>query len=664
MKNKVKDFFKYNAIVFVYLFFMLFCELISICFIGCVPFLTSPLYSITLFLLILSLLFVVRNTTTKAVLTSILFLIQIVMNVGFIYLYDSNGTFFEWAMLNQRNDAFAIIEQLTLRWGLVALLLSCLAIHITAIILFYRFLYDGKNQKYSAIKPVKLTFIAVLFISSLATVLVPVLSAVATSGQSYVDKYLYGSAENKYQQMGISANTIYEFFNGTIVNATMDIDDEGIEEFIYNDGDTYLTTSEYHGISSRNNLVYIMVESFEWYVFLQNCTKEQSLELFPNLNKFLGNSIYADNFYAREKTDTSEMLALLGSNPTNKYTNYDFPTNTFNWSLPNMFRDCVEASGNEIKQIYSFHNNTGSFYNRDTLHLSLGFEEFYSIEKMNEYGVDDGWSDISDWTGEKNLDSIAVEKMQDVMFPQTAANEQYMTYFLTFVMHGFYGERQSFKDLGYYDKIDSVGAYPKGKGTMSDYLRTYAACVMDFDRAVGIMMEKLEANGDLDNTTIVMFADHNTYYNDLSRYAKNIEERYNSELYRVPFMIYDEKLYNKYTLNEGSAAITKFTTTSDIIPTVCDLFGIKAYKNLYYGTSMFIDDIESVIFSRSYAMFVTDKLVCYSAKGLEYTCDGFTDEDLKDFEERAKILLNKQEYLDKIYYNNYFKNHDYKNICS
>ena len=129
----------------------------------------------------------------------------------------------------------------------------------------------------------------------------------------------------------------------------MDIDDNGIEEFIYNDGDTYLATSEYHGISKRNNLIYILVESFEWYAFLERCTEEQSRVLYPNLNKFLQDSVYASSFYAREKTDTAEMLALLGSNPTNKYTNYDFPKNTFSWALPNMFRDSVEKSGNNVK---------------------------------------------------------------------------------------------------------------------------------------------------------------------------------------------------------------------------------------------------------------------------------------------------------------------------
>lgn len=662
MKEKFKEFSKYNLIVYIYLFFMLFCELISICFIGCAPILTSPLYSITLFLLILCVMFIVRGTITKLVLTSVFFFIQIVMNIGFIYLYDSNGTFFEWAMLNQRNDAFGTIESLSLRWGLVALLLSCYAVFIVAVILIHKLLYKNKNQKYIMNKPSRIVVSSLLFIASLATLLTPMLNAVVNRNQSYVDKYLYGSAENRYQQMGITANAIYELFNGTIANAAMKIDNVGIEEFIKNNGDTYLETSKYNGISSKNNLVYILVESFEWYSFLECLTEEQSKILYPNLNKFLSDSIYASSFYAREKTDTAEMLALLGSNPTNKYTNYDFPTNTFSWSLPSLFRDMVEDDGNTIKHIKSFHQNTGDFYNRNTLHESLGFDELVDIKDMAAYGVENCWDEES-FKGERTLDSITVEKMQDEMFPKTNAGEQYMTFWLSFVMHGYYVERETFKEAGYYDMMDKVGAYPEGD-INANYLRTYAAAVMDFDKALGIIMDKLKSNGDLDNTTIVLFADHNTYYNNLSYYAKGIDERYNSELYRVPFMIYDQKLKTAYERNEETREITKFTTTSDMLPTICDLFGIKGYKNLYYGTSMFVEGVESIIFSRAYGIFVTDKLICYSARKMEYTCEGFTEEDLKDFENRAKIHLSKQEYLDKIYYNDYFKSHDYYKILN
>ena len=127
-------------------------------------------------------------------------------------------------------------------------------------------------------------------------------------------------------------------------------------------------------------------------------------------------------------------------------------------------------------------------------------------------------------------------------------------------------------------------------------------------------------------------------------------------------MIYDQKLKTAYEANEGTNRISKFTTTSDMIPTVFDIFGIKGYRNLYLGTSMFIKDKESVIFSRAYGIFITDKLICYGANDLIYKSEDYTKQDYDSFLERAELLLEKQTYLDKIYYNNYFKNNPLKPI--
>ena len=71
----------------------------------------------------------------KVIVTSILLIAQMVANVGFIYLYDSNGTFFEWAMMNQRDDAFGTIEELSLRWSMLILLIVLFGLYIVGMIL-------------------------------------------------------------------------------------------------------------------------------------------------------------------------------------------------------------------------------------------------------------------------------------------------------------------------------------------------------------------------------------------------------------------------------------------------------------------------------------------------------------------------------------------------
>ena len=653
MKSKFISFFKENIIVFLFIMFSLLFEIIGICFIDGKPFIMKPLYWILIVVIISSIMCLIKSHTIKIILSSIVLIGQLVANVGFVYLYDSNGTFFEWAMMNQRDDAFGTIEELSLRWGLLALLVICLLSYI-GIVAFITKKKSIDNEEIVIGKVRKISTISLLVFCSAFLITKPIIDATKYSKLTYSERYLYGESVNRYQQYGMTANAVYEFLNGTITNALVNnYNEEGVEKFIYGGKAPLLETSPYFGISEGNNLVYILVESFEWYAFLENCTPEQSLVLYPNLNKFLNSSVYADSFYAREKTDTAEMLSIIGSNPTNGYINYDFPDNKYSWSLPSLFRNSVESNGNTIKQIKSFHQNDGDFYNRNILHKNMGFDELVDVKDMASFGIVNSW-DEGEFEGERTLDSETVLKMQDEMFPLTEDNEQFMTFWITFVMHGYYKEREGFKSAGYYDKLDSVGAYPEGS-EKANYLRTYAAAVMDFDKALGIIMDKLEANGQLDNTTIVMFADHNTYYNNLSYYAKEIEERYNSELYRIPFMIYDKDFVSEYVRQEGTNVISKFTTTSDILPTVLDLFGINGYKNLYYGTSMLVKDVESVIFSRAYGIFVTDKLICYSSDSLIYKSEDYTEEDRESFIERAEILLNKQKYLDKIYNTDYFK---------
>ena len=634
-------------------------ELIGITFIDCKPYLTQPLFPIIVFILTICVLILIKKPVVKLIIATILLLFQAGMNIGFVFLFDSNGTFFEWSMFNQRNDAFGTVEDLSLRPELI-IFCSCVVIAFLIFSILITVLKYPKKYKYKPKKVRAIITTILLILCSASTIAIPTIEAFRYSKMNYVDRYLYGDATNRYQQVGITSNAIYELINGTMIDGLIKHNSKGIENFIYENNQPLLQNSEYFGISKNNNLVYILVESFEWYVFLNKCTPEQSAILYPNINKFLSESVYANNFYAREKTDTSELLSILGSNPTEKFTNYDFPKNSYPWSLPNLFRKNIISNGNEVVQIKSFHQNNGDFYNRNTLHESLGFDELVDISDMSKLGVVNTWNDDS--IHERNLDSETVRIMQNEMFPQTEDNEQYMTFWLTFGMHGFYQERELFKQQGYYDKLDEVGAYPAGISKKADYLRTYAAAVMDFDKALGIIFDKLESNGDLDNTTIVLFSDHNTYYNNLSYYAKDIKERHNSELYRIPFMIYDTKLKNQYVTNEGNNVISKFTTTSDMIATIFDLFGIKAYRNLYYGTSMFIKDVESIIFSRAYGIFINDKLICYGANNLIYKSNNYKKEDYNKFIKNAEALLNKQEYLDKIYFNNYFAKHNLREI--
>jgi phosphoglycerol transferase MdoB-like AlkP superfamily enzyme len=638
--KKIKELFFKNVDLIIYAIVSVFIELFAITYTTCGFYLSRPFYPLLVLVFFTGLLSLIKNKIWRLV--SIVFLlgVQLVLDVSFIFLYDSNGTVFEWAMFNQRTDAFGTLETFDLQYGYI---LICLLVIFVPVFILGKKLYKSyKNKEVIKNEYGVKYFIAdlcVMLFCLVTVILIPILETNEGKKTIYTDR-LYSETANNYQSIGMVSNGIYQIISGKTVVNINDVSD--VDDFIYEEK---ILKSDYYGVSKGNNLVLILIESGEWYPFTMY--PELSEKLYPNLTRFMKEGLIASSFYQKEKTDVSEAFSVLGNYPTGKYVNYDFADNSYPFALPNLLRHY-----NSNMVIKSYHANYGSFYNRYDLHKAWGFENLVGIDEMEEYGVVDTWQHKM---GERNLDSITFDKMKEEMFPK---DKSFFSFILSFTMHGYYGKRETLEP--YYEILDQYGVIPDISDENDEYLKTYMAALMDFDKAVGSMMDYLEETNRLDDTTIVMFSDHNTYYNSLSYYAKDIEEKYNSELYHIPMMIYDRKLTEKYVSETGSNKIEKFTTTSDIVPTILDVFGLDGWKNLYFGNSVFIPDKESIVFSRNYGIFISDKFVGYSLNALKYKDESTTKEELKDFEERALIHLKKLEFTDKIYYSNYFKDNEYR----
>jgi len=638
--KKIIETLKKNIDLIAFGIISIFIELFGITYTTCGFYLSKPLYPLLVLIFFIGILILIKNKIIRLIASTVLLIGQTALDAGFIFLFDSNGTVFEWAMFNQRTDAFGTLENFDLQYGYIGICLLIILIYA----IFFGYILDKKIKQKDNIKnnyKIKLVVIdaSIILVSLITVVLIPIIETNKGKETIYIDR-LYSETANNYQSIGMVSNGIYQIISGKTVVSIDDVSD--IDDFIYEEK---IDKSDYYGISKDNNLVLILVESFEWYPF--TLYPELAEKLYPNLTKFMNEGIILSNFYQKEKTDVSEAFSVLGNYPTGKYVNYDFAENSYPFALPNLLKH-----NNNNMVVKSYHANYGSFYNRYTLHKSWGFESLTGIDEMKSFGVEDTWNHKK---GERNLDSITFDKMKENMFPQ---DENFFTFILSFTMHGYYGKRETLEP--YYKILDENGVLLDTSDINDEYLKTYMAALMDFDKAVGTMMDYLEETNRLDDTTIIMYSDHNTYYNKLSYYAKNIEEKYNSELYHIPTLIYDKKLTNKYVNENGNNKIEKFTTTSDIVPTVLDIFGLDGYKNLYFGSSILIPNKESIVFSRNYGIFISDKFVGYSLNSPKYKSDDLTEEEFKDYEKRALTHLKKLEYIDKIYYTNYFKDHKYK----
>lgn len=641
--KKVVNWVKGDLIVFVYGIISLVLELGSLIFFDFSPHIEHPVYPGLLWLTSLFILFLFKRKWLKAVFSILFLTVQTVIIMGCNYLYLSNGTAFEKSMINQRNDAYGTIEKIYFTPGLIYLLVSVLLAYILFLTIYLVSSRKNGTLKLIFKKNQRISYLLLSVISISFILLIPF-----NEGNASIDyKNTLYKSDNSYQNLGITANLIYELLQKPNSYKVAAAELNQLDESIYS---KRADTSIYNGISTGNNLVMILAESFEFYP-LEIYPNEISKKIYPNLNRLLADGVTFDHFYAREKTDNSEALSLVGSNPTGKYVHNDFQNNTYPYALPNLFRQQAIAEGDGDVAIRSFHQNRGSFYNRSTAHKNFGFDELVDIYKMKEFGVVDTWHSSQ---RERNLDSLTMAAMKDEMFPK---DQRFFSYWITFSTHGFYKSRETLED--YYKKFDQLGVFPEGD-EYQNYLRTYAAAVADLDKAVGIMFEDLEEKGILDKTTILLFSDHNSYYNKLSNYAKGIESKYNPELYRIPMVIYDQKLTNKMAADGESKTVSKFTTTADIIPTLLDLFGIPGWDNLYLGSTAFNKDKESIIYSRAYNIFLNETYMGYSLNNLKFEAPDATDETKADFETRALRHLNKLAITDEIFYSDYFSDHTYR----
>ena len=115
----------------------------------------------------------------------------------------------------------------------------------------------------------------------------------------------------------------------------------------------------------------------------------------------------------------------------------------------------------------------------------------------------------------------------------------------------------------------------------SEKPRAYIACNIELDKALELLINKLDEAGKLDDTVIVMLADHYPYalslneINEISSYERDslFEINHNS------LVLWNNKMETK--------KIDKVGMPIDVIPTIYNLFGIDYDSRLLAGTDLF-----------------------------------------------------------------------------
>ncbi len=430
------------------------------------------------------------------------------------------------------------------------------------------------------------------------------------------------------------------FFDGGLNHNQLD---EVEDDLIYhhpNPADETNLDIPYSGLLEGKNIISIMVESGQSFAINEYLT--------PHLYRLSKEGLFFPNHHSENSTSVAEILGILGYYPSNGFQidKYDYD---FQYSLPNMLNKVGYHTA-------YFHENLGSFYERSKTMPAFGFEDVYLHEELFPD------EPIYGWGGDYTLDSRTMDRMLDFMFKDEGP---FYYFWSTLVSHGPYdtnypssrGENnlKKFSDLGYFNLIDLAESRGDWINLLADSedekdpgrFRFYQAAMMDYDRAIGKLLNRLEEKDLLEDTVILMYGDHKLYYHQMHLPLNDIEEGdiHHTDTYKTMFMIYNPTLTNAYLTNEDTlnTSLDKFITPYDILPTFYHLLGIPHYKNFLLGESILSEEA-TVFYSHKISAFFNDDFFSYNNDSIYYP----KDIDPNDNTEAMEFILKSKDLSEKL----------------
>ena len=337
--------------------------------------------------------------------------------------------------------------------------------------------------------------------------------------------------------------------------------------------------NEYTGMFKGYNVIQLVIEGFSGYAI--------DPELTPTLYKLANEGFVFNNYYtALHYTSTSngECQTLLGLYPKNGNPITMKRTGVLG---TNAYFSLAQQLGREGYQVLGYHGNY-DMYGRQTSHTNLGYT-------WKQFGtgldVDTTSSGEIAWPAR---DTQVIENSVDDYINST---EPFHVYYLTISGHMPYANNRIVQPY-----LEQVRALPYSQTTQN-----YMATVMEVDRALELLLQKLEEAGKLDKTLIIATGDHIPYSNagvleELSGRtfgsSKDLEALNESA---IDFDVYKNTLILWSASMEEPVQVDKPCCQVDILPTVSNLLGLEYDSRMLSGRDILSDSEGLVIFtSRSW----------------------------------------------------------------
>lgn len=382
--------------------------------------------------------------------------------------------------------------------------------------------------------------------------------------------------------------------------------------------------NDYTGMFKGKNLIVFVAEAFSPMAINE--------ELTPTLYKLYNEGFQFTNFYTPVfyvSTSDGEYQTLTSLIP--KDGTWSMSASSDNY-LPFVYGNLFKNYGYTTR---AYHDGTYTYYNRHKSHPNMGYTYKACYGGLNIHcGV---WpqSDV---------------EMIEASVPEYVNDDYFMTYYLTVSGHLAYtymGNSMATKNKKYVMDLP-----------YSEPIQAYLGTQIELDRAIELLIQKLDEAGKLDDTVIAISADHYPYglkNNDILSYADYIDD-IKFDIHKNSFLLWNSAMPN-------SIKVTKYASSLDILPTMLNLFGVEYDSRLLIGTDILSEDDGLVIFNDRSWITAHGKYNAVNKKFTPFNEEESIDEDYVSKMNKivynkflmSKLVLEKDYYrkiLDKTYFEN------------
>ncbi|MEF2690040.1 MAG: sulfatase-like hydrolase/transferase [Bacilli bacterium] len=325
-------------------------------------------------------------------------------------------------------------------------------------------------------------------------------------------------------------------------------------------------SNEYTGLFKDKNVIFVQLESIDSFLVTK--------EIMPTLYSLRNNSINFNNHYSftsgAGSTFNSEYMVNTGyTTPiTVNDSAYTYNKNNYDYSLANL----LKKAGYTVN---AFHMNTPEYYSRNVNYKAFGYDSFNSLKSMDNGKY---YKDNTYWL---DTELIKNENFNKLIFN---TEQKFADYIITYSAHMPFQIDKGVCNLLVEDKTTPLSEY--------ECLKLQAK---ETDDMLKLLIENLEEKGLIDNTVLVLYADHYLYtLND-----KTLLDKYkiteNNLINNTTWMVWSNGMQRK--------DISKVTSQLNILPTMLNLLGLEYHPNYYLMNDAFDKNYKGLVFFNDYSWY-------------------------------------------------------------